>query len=356
MKWLLLFVPIAFGLNSFHINPIIVFFASALAIIPLASLMEQATEVLSKYLGPTFGGLLSATMGNAPELIIGISALNNGLIEVLKGSIAGSIIGTLLFGLGVTMISGGLRKPVQTFDTAMVSMNNGLLSVTAFGLIIPAVFKFSSPVDQEISTHISILMLIIYTASLVYTLRNSHTPIGKEGVEHALEDVSEEQPESTHEAPKWSRNMATMILGGVTIVLAFVSDLLTDTIQPASDVMGLTPSFAGVFLLALVGNVPQYLNAMSFAYKRQLTLALSVNLSSTSQLALLVAPILVLSGQYMGLNMNLTFSPFELIGIILAVMISRHLLTDNRTTWLEGVMLIVVYSMLGVGFYYAPSA
>mgnify|MGYP006276326453 CR=1 FL=1 len=156
LNWLLIFIPIAFALNHFHANPLIVFTASGIAIVPLAKIMEQATETLAHYMGPTYGGLLSATMGNAPELIIGISALNNGLIDVLKGSIVGSILGTLLLGMGLTMIAGGLRKPVQTFDGRMVMMNSSLLLLAAFGLIIPAVFRFSVDSETEISLRISV--------------------------------------------------------------------------------------------------------------------------------------------------------------------------------------------------------
>jgi len=137
LNWLLVFVPIAIGLDHWAVNPIAVFLASAVAIVPLAKLMEQATDALAHYLGPTYGGLLSATMGNAPELIIGITALRHGLIEVLKGSIAGSVIGTLLFGVGVTMISGGLNKPVQRFDRDMVAVNSTLLIMATFGLVVP---------------------------------------------------------------------------------------------------------------------------------------------------------------------------------------------------------------------------
>src|SRR5215813_7588540 len=170
LNWLLVFIPISIALDRVGADPIIIFLASAAAIVPLASLMEQATDVLAHYLGPTYGGLLSATMGNAPELIIGISALRNGLIEMLKGSIAGSVLGTLLFGVGTTMVSGGLRKPVQTFDQHMVAVNSSLLMLATFGLIVPAVFHFSVQVDQELSLEISIILLLSYLASMAYTL------------------------------------------------------------------------------------------------------------------------------------------------------------------------------------------
>lgn len=359
VNWLLVFIPIAFALDWLHVNPVIVFLASAAAIVPLASLMEKATEVLAHYLGPTYGGLLSATMGNAPELIIGISALRNGLIEVLKGSIAGSVLGTLLFGMGITIVCGGLRRPVQTFDQHMVMMNSSLLMLATFGLIIPAVFHFSGPagqiLDQELSLEISVILLLSYFASMVYTLF-THRPIGMAAVDTALRDEGEGPGPAAEDAghPRWSRNVALGILAAVTVALAFVSELLTGSLEPTAKLLALTPSFAGVFLLALVGNLPQYMNSASFAYKDRMTLALSINLGATTQLAMMVAPLLVIAGTLMGLPMNLLFSRFELVGIILSVIIARSLLADNSSTWMEGVMLVAVYAMLGFGFFNMP--
>lgn len=354
LNWLLAFIPIAFVLDWLEVDPILVFMASAAAIVPLASLMEQATEALAHFLGPTYGGLLSATMGNAPELIIGVSALRHGLIDVLKGSIAGSVLGTLLFGLGITMIAGGLRQPVQSFDRDMVALNSALLMLATFGLLIPAVFNFSAKVDEEISLEIALVLLLIYVASIAYTLLTSRPTIGKQAVELELKEKG--LPEVAEEVPAWSRNRALGILASVAVALAFVSDLLTGSIQPAADAMGLTPVFAGVFLLAMVGNVPQYMNSVSFAYKNQMTLALSINLGATTQLALIVAPLLVISGLLMGIPMNLLFSPFELVGIVLSVITARSLIADNTSTWLEGLMLVGVYAMLGFGFYHLPAA
>jgi len=196
MNWLLLFMPIAFALDHFHAGPIPVFLASTLAIVPLSKLMEEATTVLSRILGPTIGGLLNATMSNAPELIIGISALNNGLIDMLKASIAGAIIGTLLFGLGLSIFTGNFGKSPRTFDAPMVGTNMGLLTVTSLGLLIPALFNMSTTADYEISMHICVLMLILYVASIYYTLNQKNPPLDPAGIEMATgEPVS-----TTHKA------------------------------------------------------------------------------------------------------------------------------------------------------------
>lgn len=362
MIWLLAFIPVAFVMDHFDLGPIPIFLASTLAIIPLAKLMEEATTALSKILGPTIGGLLNATMSNAPELIIGIAALRNGLIDMLKYSIAGAIIGTLLFGLGLAIFAGNFRRKPRDFEAPMVSMNMGLLTITSFGLMIPALFNISTTADYEISLHICVLMLILYVASVYYTLNQENPPLDKASVVHALRRPQTESPhiepppdEIEEEGPHWGLKKALTILISVTVGLALTSDLLTDSIQPAADLLHLTPFFAGMFLLSMVGNIPQFINSVSFARKDQLTLALSVNLSSVSQLALFVAPVLVIAGSLSGLAMDLVFSKFALVGIFISVVVPRYILHDNRTTWLEGFMMIIMYMMIAVGFFYLPA-
>ena len=363
MLWLLIFVPTAFVLEKLEVQPLIVFACTALAIMPLAVLMEKSTEVVAHHLGPTYGGLLNATMGNAPELIIGIAALNNGLIDMLKGSIAGSIIGTLLFGVGITMIAGSSRRSSETaFDGHTASINSSLLIIASFGLIIPAVFASAQKVvNAEISVEISLVLLMMYVMSLVYTLTTHQQTVGPAAVEASeraaghLASVNGMEQTEAELRPRWSLRQAMLMLAGVATAIAFVSDLLTDSLQPAADALHLNPMFAGVFMLALVGNIPQYMNSVAFARKGQMTLALSINLGSTTQLVLLVAPLLVLLAHFMGKPMNLLFGNFEIVGSILAVFLTRHLLLDNRCNWLEGCMLVGVYIMLAIGFYNAPS-
>jgi Ca2+:H+ antiporter len=357
LNWLLAFVPIAVGLEYWGVNPIAVFLTSAAATVPLAKLMEQATETLAHYLGPTYGGMLNATMGNAPELIIGITALRHGLVEVLKGSIAGSVIGTLLFGIGATIIAGGVSKPVQQFDRDMVAMNSALLMLATFGLVVPASFHFGIVTDRDISLEISVILLLVYAASMVHTMTAKRPAVGRAAVEAELKERGEAPPEllAREASPVWGRNVALCVLAAVAVTLAIVSDLLTGSIQPAADAMGLTPVFAGVFLLAMVGNIPQYMNSIAFATKDQMTLALSINLGATTQLVAMVAPLLVIAGVLMGLDMNLRFSSFELVGVILSVIIARSVIADASSNWLEGVLLIGVYLMLGFGFFHIPA-
>jgi Ca2+:H+ antiporter len=352
LNWLLVFIPVAIALRAFGANPILVFAAAALALVPLAGLTEDATDALAVYLGATWGGLLSASLGNAPEIIIGFFALRQGLVGVVKSSLAGSIIGNLLLALGLSMFGGGLRNGTQRFDPLVAGMNAGLLTLAAAGLAVPAVFHHTSAsVDREISLQISAVLFTVYLGSLVYTLATSRPAMGKEAVEAEVPGASE----AARPAGVWSRNKAVTILAVVTVGLAVMSEVLTDAIEPASQSLGLTPVFAGVFLLALVGNVAQIFNAVSFARSDKMDLSLGVTVGSSIQVALVVAPVLVFSGVLLGQPMDLVFSRFELVALGLSVLVARQLIGDGQSNWLEGLMLVGVYAMLGVGFFFLPA-
>ena len=271
LNWLLAFIPVAILLHWFGANPILVFAVSALALVPLASLTEDATDALASYVGPTWGGLLSASLGNAPEIIIGFFALRQGLVRVVKSSLAGSIVGNLLFALGVSMFAGGLKHGTQSFNRQVAGMNAGLLMLAAAGLVIPAVFHHSSAaVTREISLEISVVLFAVYLASLVYTLVTRHPALGKEAVRAQVETCTEPVGGEVG----WSRNKSVAILTVVTLGLAVISEILTVAIEPASRSLGMTQVFAGVFLLALVGNVAQIFNAVSFARSNKMDLSL----------------------------------------------------------------------------------
>jgi Ca2+:H+ antiporter len=294
LNWLLLFIPIAIALDWFGVNPVLVFLASALAIVPLAGLMGDATEALAEYLGPTLGGLLNATLGNAPEIIISLFALHRGLIRIVKSSLTGSIIGNLLFGLGVSMFAGGLKVKSQTFDSNVARMNGALLILASFGLVIPAFYRLGPggiEAGRHISREISVILFAVYVGSLVYTLVTNRPVVGK---------------------------------------------------------------FAGVFVLALVGNAAELLNAVRYARKDKMDLAIGVTVGASTQVALLVAPILVFASYFMGQDMNLLFTQYEVWAVMMAVFITRILIYDGNSTWLEGLMLIAIYFMLAIGFFHLP--
>ncbi|MGH8551104.1 MAG: calcium/proton exchanger [Methylococcales bacterium] len=352
LKWLLLFVPVAIALAWLNADPILVFIASALAIVPLAGLMGDATEALARFLGPTLGGLLNATLGNAPEIIIGFFALKHGLVDMVKASITGSIIGNLLFGLGVSILAGGLKSPRKpmVFDVTAARVHAGSLLLAMFGLIIPAVFNFSTNSEHEISLHIALVLFLGYLVSIVVTLTS--------GASDAETDIGAEGPliENEAEAMGWSRNKALVILSVVAVGLAGMSEIMTDAVDPAAASLGFTPLFAGVFLLAMVGNAAELMSSVRFARRNQLDLSLGITVGGSAQVALLVVPLLVFFGLVLGQDMNLLFSQFELLAIVLTVIAVINVLQSGSVRWAAGAMLIAVYVMLGIGFYYAPAS
>jgi Ca2+:H+ antiporter len=358
LNWLLLFIPIGVGLDWMGANPILVFLTSALAIIPLAGLMGDATESLARFLGPTVGGLLNATLGNAPEIIISGFALHKGLVEIVKSSLTGSIIGNLLFGLGVSFCAGGIRhRRNQRFNGEAVRMTTALLTLASFGLIIPAITQFNAAATRSISRESAVVLFAVYFAYLIAVFWSQKQLIGKEGVKATLKEKGE-RPDEVEEEPEpgWSRNKALMVLAAVTIGLAFMSEILTGALEPAAESLHLNEWFAGVFLLALVGNAAELINAVRFALKDQMDLSIGVTVGASAQVGLLVAPALVLMGMIMGQDMDLIFSPLELMAIVMAIYLTRTLTYDGESSWLEGLMLIGVYVMFGIAFFYHPAA
>ena len=280
--------------------------------------MGDATEALAEYLGPALGGLLSATLGNAPEIIISVFALRRGLVDIVKSSLTGSIIGNLLLGLGLSMIAGGLKVKMQSFNSRAARVNGALLVLAAFGLIVPAIYG-SIPAGEKhpapwLSLEISVILFLVYLSSLVFTLVTHKAVVGKAGVK--AEKKEQGEPTALVDEPEvlWSRNKALGVLAAVAIALAFMSEILTDAVGPAADRMGLTTVFAGVFVLAIVGNAAELLNAIRFARRDKMDLAIGITVGASTQVALLVAPILVFAGIFLGQDMNLLFTRLRDVG------------------------------------------
>jgi Ca2+:H+ antiporter len=355
LTYLLVFLPIALALNYFRANPILIFLSSALALMPLADLMGDATEVLSRYVGATMGSVLSATLNNAPELIIGLFALNKGLVTMVKASLTGSILGNVLLGLGAAMCFGGLRHGEQKFDSKVAGTNGDLLVLATIGLLIPAVFYHGSRGEvREFSVVIAVAALVVYAAKIVFiTLApKSAGPIIR--AEAKAEDRTE--PPGRGPTAGWSWKYALGLLVLVTVGLAAMSEIMTGALEPTARQLGLTPIFAGIVLLAMVGGIPEFYNAVNFARSDQMDLAMGITLGNTTQVALLVAPVLVLSGQLLGQPMNLVFTPVEILAIVLAVFVVRNITADGQSDWLKGIMLLAVYFALAVGFYLLPAS
>jgi Ca2+:H+ antiporter len=349
LNLLLVFIPIAVGLDWYGANPVAVFAAAALAIIPLAGLMGRSTEHLSTYVGATIGGLLSASLGNAPELIISGFALKEGLVDVVKASITGSILGNTLFSLGLSMLIGGWGRERQRFNPTVAGMSGGLLFVAAVALLIPAMFHFASGKEREVSMEIAIVLFVTYLLSLVFTLK-THRQLIQPGPDAS---GAAEAHEASHDVP-WSKGKSIAVLAGVTILIAVVSEILVGAIEPASASIGMTPIFTGIIFLALVGNAAETMNAVGFARKDQMDLSFGIAVGASTQVALFVAPVLVFAGYLMGKPMDLHFTAFEIVAIVLAVAIVSRQTSDGESHWMEGVMLIAVYLMLAIGFFFLP--
>src|SRR5215475_13749216 len=301
-NWLLVFVPIAVVLELMHANPIAIFAASGLAIIPLAGWMGRATEHLSEKLGEGLGGLLNATFGNAAELIIALMALRKGLFDVVKASITGSIIGNVLLVLGLSVVLGGLKYPRQVFNKTAAMLGSTMLALSAIALLMPAVFHIvargrANAREQDLSLEIAIVLIVTYVLSLVFTLR-THSHLYTGGV-----DAKEEQEAiGTH---GWSQRRSIGALLAATILVAVMSEFLVGAVEEASHRLGLTPVFVGVIVVAIIGNAAEHSTAVLVSLKNKMDLALNIAFGSSMQIALFVAPMLVFPSYLFGRPMNL---------------------------------------------------
>ena len=348
LNGLLLLIPLAIGLNALESNPILVFFVTAFSMLPLANKLGDATEDLSRYLGPAVGGLLNATMGTIPDIIIGIFALRHGLVEVVKASITGAIVGNLLLGLGLALLFGG-RRHVRglRFDRRSSHLMSGMLMLANIGLLIPAIFNFSTITEEEISLEVSIVLILTYLVNVLFTLSSPPE-------QHDMAFVPQEPVTVEPIHPPMSIGRATALMAVITVLLAWMSEILTQAVEPAAKLMGFTPVFTGIFLLAPVGGAVELINAVRFARADKLDVALAITLGSSSQMALMAAPILVFVGLGLGQPMNLLLSEFQVAAIVFAVVVVNNTLYISPARWISGVKLIAIYLILGIGFYYQP--
>jgi Ca2+:H+ antiporter len=352
VTWLLAFVPIAIALE--HVAPeqsLWIFLTSALAILPLAGWMGHATEELAHRTGEGFGGFLNATFGNAAELIIAIAALREGLLDVVKASLAGSIIGNILLVLGAAMLAGGLRnRPEQAFNASAARSQATMLTLATIALILPAAFQRvlgsgAAPL-ASLSVWISIVLLAVYAANLVFSLGT-----------HRMLFAGSHVGEEGHHGPRWSIGRALGVLGGATVAIAWMSEILVGVIEPSAHALGLTDAFVGVFVVSILGNAAEHFTAITAALKNRMDLSLSIAIGSSVQVALFVAPFLVLLSYAVApVPMDLAFSGGLVLTVLLSVLILGQAAGDGRSDWLKGVQLLAVYVILGLAFFFAPAA
>ncbi len=335
---------VAILLEVAHADKTVIFVVSAAAILGLAWVVGLSTERLGSLTGPQVGGILNATFGNIAELIISFFALQAGLIEVVKASLTGSIIGNLLFVLGASVLIGGLRHGTQTFSPRIAGSNAALLVVALIGLFVPAVFAATSSnategTLTEESVLVAIVLMVGYGLSLVYQFTNPSETLGGHG-----------EPEG-HAGPMWSGRQAILVLLLTAALLAVLSEILVDSITTFTDTLGLSFFFVGVVIIPTIGNLAEHLVAVQLAAKDKMEFAMAVTYGSSLQVALFVAPVLVLVGVVIGQPMNLVFTPLEVAAVAAAVGISALIAIDGESNWLEGALLMLVYAILAVSFY-----
>jgi Ca2+:H+ antiporter len=347
---LLLFVPAAIVAEFMHAGPVVVFALSALAIVPLSGFLGRATEEIAAYTGPTLGGLLNATLGNLAELIIAILALRAGLVTLVKASITGSILGNLLLVLGAAQLAGGLRHKTQRFSLALAGLSVSLLIMAVIGLVIPALYH-ATHVDptraftRRVSVGVAVLLVIGYALSLVYSMWTHKAVFGES------REVATEAHAQMHGA-RWSltRSIVVLLLSAGTV--GWLSEILVGSTEAAIADIGLSEVFVGLIVVPIIGNAAEHSSAVLMAMRNRMDLAVSIAVGSSTQVALLIAPVLVFVGLAIGQPMDLAFSAFEVISVALAVTVANSVVRDAESHWLEGAFLLLVYGMLAVAFFY----
>lgn len=345
---LIIFVPVALVLAIVRADSTAIFITSALGIIPLAGILGEATDALAHRAGPHIGALLNATFGNAAELIITIAAIRAGLLEVVKASITGSIIGNILLVLGLSVLAGGLKHGFQRFGRRAASASVTMMAIAVIGLTIPALFAQAIEARNHfgveyLSIGVAIALMVGYVLSLIFTFTQP-----PEKMHAAVAKTSEPEHE------RWSTSRALVVLAISVVFLATLSEILVGAIEPVIRERGLTELFVGVIIVPIIGNAAEHLVAVEMAMKNKMELALGIALGSSMQVALFVAPLLVFISLAAGNPMSLVFNPFELAALAASVIIAALIALDGESNWLEGAQLIIVYVILALAFFYLP--
>ena len=347
-------IPAALVLEFTHADATFIFLAAALGIVPTAAMMGKATEELAARSGPGIGGLLNVTFGNFPELVIAFFALLEGLQEVVKASIIGSIIGNILLVLGAAMLVGGLGRDKQTFNQTAAHAQSAMLLLALAALVMPAVYELvvgsglPSPVAEDVnydskvenlSLAVAIVLILSYVAGLVFSLK-THRDLFN--------------PDYEEEAAGWTVRRGVITLAVAGVLVGIMSEVLVGSIAEAAESIGLSEFFIGAIVVAIVGNAAEHWVAVLVAYKNKMDLAVNIAIGSSTQIALFVAPVLVLLSFLFGDHpMALVFNGFELAAVILAILIANRVTSEGESNWFEGVQLLAVYVILALTFAFA---
>jgi Ca2+:H+ antiporter len=354
--WLVPFIPLAVALDVAGASAGLIFFSSALGVIPTAALMGRATEELAERSGPGIGGLLNVTFGNAPEIIIALFALEKGLHEVVKASLIGSILGNILLVMGAAMFVGGIKRPRQRFNRTAASAQSSMLLLAAAALTMPAIFQLvqggglpspnAESVDygstvERLSLAVAVVLLIVYAAGLVFSLRTHR-------------DLFNPEEETTPEFEPWTVRRSVIMLAIAGVAVGVMSEILVGSISETAKSIGLSEFFIGAIIVAIVGNAAEHWVAVLVAAKDKMDLAVNIAIGSAAQIALFAAPALVLCSFVIGpFPMAAVFNGYELGAVLLAVLIANHVTNEGESTWFEGVQLLAVYLVLAIAFFAA---
>jgi len=349
---LLVFVPVSLWAEHAGWNALTIFGLSSLAIVPLAIWLSTATEELALVTGPSIGGLINAVFGNATELIIALVALKAGLIGIVKASITGAILANVLLVMGLSMVFGGVRFKEQTFNQMVARINGSTMTLAVTAIVLPAMVINTSNIIEPIaikrlSLTVAAVMIFVYGLTLLFSLK-THSylyDVGKSDLNADIKENGEEKPNP------W---LWTGVLLAATVGVAFMSEIFVGAVEEATANLGFTDLFTGVILVPLVAGAAEYVTAVRVAVKNNMDLAVSIAMGSSLLVALLVVPILVIVGQIIGQPMDLNFNLFEVIAVVIAVTFANLISLDGRSNWLEGMLLLSTYVILGAAFYFHP--
>ena len=339
LNLLLVFVPVSIALKFLGHLDLSVFTASAIAIIPLAKLLGDSTEVLAGHYNPTAGALLNATFGNAPEIFISIAAISVGLPVVVLASITGSILGNVLLVLGMSLVAGGIRNKEMKFESFPFGLQASLLFIALTGLSVPYVFSIGTGRNVEfLSDTLAVVLIALYGLGLLFTF-STHKHL------FAI-------PARGNDYPQWTVRRAMVVLGVSTILVALLSEILAVTINPVITALGVNPFFLGAVVIGIIGNVPEHLTAIQMGLKNKADIAIGIAAGSGAQVAIFVTPLIVLISELQGRQLTMLFTPYELVGMFAAALILMIVSYDGRSNWFEGVQLLAVYVILAAGFFF----
>jgi len=354
MNWLFLFIPVALVLERMHAPDPWVFFATALAIVPAASLIVHSTEQIAKYTGDTIGGLLNASFGNAPELIIAVVALRAGLLDMVRASLIGGILLNLLLALGIAFLLGGLRHRTQTYNTAGARVYGSMMLIAAFSLMVPSAFHrfFGSGeairAEALLNIGLAVVLLATYALYLLFQLK-THPE------EFAGQPGKKSDEAGAHEA-RWSLPRAVGSLLGASVLAAFLSEILVGAAQGTGEALGMSATFIGIVFLAIAGGAAGPPAVVIMARRDKMDLGVGIALGACIQIALFVAPVLVLVSYFAAPQpLVLSFSRAETGALFMAALIGAMVAADGRSNWYKGVQLIAVYLIIALMFYFIPT-